>query len=188
MIEKLPGTALKFNEDTADNCYSIIAPLFAVTKGLTLSQVCELTGLESSTIQNWVKRGWVKRPENKKYGEEQVIRIILINTMRSSMELQQIAELLKFINGKVEDTSDDILEDFELYNVLCRIVYRSQEISVADEDSLNKLISGSLCGIHLKDEKSKEKLNLALRAMTLAIISGRMKDLAQEAYQTLLGA
>lgn len=187
MIENMPGTALKFNEEVANNCYSVIAPLFAVTKGLTLSQVCDLTGLESSTIQNWVKRGWVKSPENKKYGEAQIIRIILINTMRSSMELQQITYLLEYINGKVEDTSDDILEDFELYNVLCRIVYKSEKISPTDNTALDDLISGSLSGIHLKDEKSKEKLILALRAMALAIISGRMRELALTAYNSLLG-
>ncbi len=186
MVENMPGTALKFNK-AVDDCYSVIAPLFAVTKGLTLSQVCDLTGLESSTIQNWVKRGWVKSPENKKYGEAQVIRIILINTMRSSMELQQITYLLEYINGKVDDTSDDILSDSELYNVLCRIVYKSENISSTDTVALDNLISGSLGGVHLKDEKSKEKLVLALRAMALAIISGRMRELALTAYNNLLG-
>lgn len=186
-MDNMPGTVLPFNEQVADSCYSVIAPLFTVTKGLTLSQVCDLTGLESSTIQNWVKRGWVKSPENKKYGEAQVIRIILINTMRSSMELQQITYLLQYINGEVEDTSDDILEDFELYNVLCRIVHKSEGVSPTDTNAINELISGSLGGVHLKDEKSADKLKLALRAMALAIISGRVKELALTAYNDLLG-
>ena len=186
MVKNMPGTALKFYEESAENCYSIIAPLFAVTKGLTLSQVCDLTGLESSTIQNWVKRGWVKSPENKKYGEEQVIRIILINTMRAAMELQQITYLLEYINGKVDDRSDDILPDSELYNVLCRIVYKSENISPVDTNALDDLISGSINGVHLKDEKSKEKLKTALRAMALAIISGRVRELALNAYDKLL--
>lgn len=59
-MEYIPGTTLTFNNIVADNCFSLIAPLLTVTKGLTLAQVRELTGLETSTIQNWIKRGWVK--------------------------------------------------------------------------------------------------------------------------------
>ena len=119
MLELIPGTVLNFNSVAAENCYSVIAPLLTVTKGLTLAQVRELTGLEASTIQNWVKRGWVKNPEGKRYGEEQVMRIILINMMRGSMQLEQIAFLMSYINGSVEDRSDDILPDRELFNILC---------------------------------------------------------------------
>ena len=108
MLEKIPGTVLSFNSSAAENSYSLISPLLTVTKGLTLAQVTALTGLEPSTIQNWVKRGWVKNPEGKRYGEEQVVRIILINMMRGSMQLEQIAFLMSYINGSVDDRADDI--------------------------------------------------------------------------------
>ena len=85
-MEYIPGTTLTFNNIAADNCFSLIAPLLTVTKGLTLAQVRELTGLETSTIQNWIKRGWVKNPEEKRYGEEQTMRIILINMMSNIMK------------------------------------------------------------------------------------------------------
>ena len=52
MIDYLTGTVLKYSEEVAGNCYSVIEPLFAVTKGLTLSQVCDITGLKATTIQN----------------------------------------------------------------------------------------------------------------------------------------
>lgn len=192
MITNLPGTALKFHESVANECYSVIEPLFTVTKGLTLSQVCEITGLETTTIQNWVRRGWVKSPENKKYGEDQVIRIILINTMRSSMELQQIVFLLKFINGSVIDRSDDILPDRELYNILCRIVYRSDKMAAADDSTINAIIDESVKGAILNrqndNEENVQKLRTALRAMALAIIAGRIRDDAINAYNLLKGA
>lgn len=186
MIDFLPGTVLKFSEAVADDCYSVIEPLFAVTKGLTLSQVCDMTGLEATTIQNWVRRGWVKNPENKRYGEQQVIRIILLNTMRFSMELQQIEFLLEYINGEVSDTSDDILPDRELYNVLCRIVINSKNIPAEDEKMLDKLISDAVHGVELESFEAEEKLKTALRAMALAIIAGRIKNLALNAYNNLL--
>lgn len=186
MIDYLPGTVLKFSETAANDCYSVIAPLFAVTKGLTLSQVCDMTGLKPTTIQNWVRRGWVKNPENKKYGEQQVIRIILLNTMCSSMELQQIEFLLEYINGEVADTSDDILPDRELYNVLCRIVINSEKIPAENDELLDELILDAIHGVELKEAESEEKLKTALRAMALAIVAGRIKKLALNAYSSLL--
>lgn len=186
MIDFLPGTVLKFSEAVANDCYSVIEPLFAVTKGLTLSQVCDMTGLKATTIQNWVRRGWVKNPENKRYGEQQVIRIILLNTMCSSMELQQIEFLLEYINGEVSDTSDDILPDRELYNVLCRIVINSEKIPAEDGKMLDNLISDAVHGAELKDAEAEKKLKTALRAMALAIIAGRIRSLAIEAYNALI--
>ena len=42
--------------------FEALRPAFAVTGGLMLSQVVEMTGLGSSTIQNWIKRGWIMSP------------------------------------------------------------------------------------------------------------------------------
>ena len=49
--------------------FEAIRPAFVVTGGLMLSQVVEMTGLGSSTIQNWIKRGWIMSPVDKKYSE-----------------------------------------------------------------------------------------------------------------------
>lgn len=185
MIDFLPGTVLKFSESIADNCYSVIEPLFAVTKGLTLSQVCDMTGLEATTIQNWVRRGWVKNPENKRYGEEQVMRIILINMMRGSMQMDQITFLMSYINGSVEDRSDDILPDRELFNKLCSIIYVCSKNPVWDVDSLEKVIDEKIADVNITDETSLNKLRTALRAMVLAILSTQMRDLAQQAFAQL---
>ena len=185
-MEYIPGTVLKFNSAVADNCYSVIAPLLTVTKGLTLAQVKELTGLEASTIQNWVKRGWVKNPEGKRYGEEQVVRIILINMMRGSMQLEQIAFLMAYINGSVEDRSDDILPDKELFNVLCSIIYTCQQNSFADTEQLDHIIDSRLEQVKINDSVSQKKLRTALRAMALAILATQMRDLAQKAFVQLM--
>lgn len=182
----IPGTALEFNSVAKDDCFSLIAPLLTVTKGLTLAQVRELTGLETSTIQNWIKRGWVKNPEEKRYGEEQVMRIILINMMRGSMQLEQIAFLMNYINGSVEDRSDDILPDRELFNILCSVIYKCENNAVYDTEKLDAIIDESIEKATLNDDISKAKLRTALRAMVLAILSTRMRDLAQKAFTELL--
>lgn len=184
-MKYIPGTALEFDKVAIENCFSLIAPLLTVTKGLTLAQVRELTGLETSTIQNWIKRGWVKNPTEKRYGEEQVMRIILINMMRGSMQMEQIAFLMSYINGSVEDRSDDILPDRELFNILCSIIYECEQNAIYDTKELNLAIDTRIEHLVLRDELSKKKLRTALRAMVLAILSTRMRDLAQEAYMQL---
>lgn len=77
-----------------------------------------------ATVQNWVKRGWVSAPVNKRYGERQVARILLINLLRPAMRLDQIASLLRYVNGSVDDRTDDILPDDQLYNWLCTATLR----------------------------------------------------------------
>ena len=182
MIDKIPGTMLEFNQLIAEDCFSAISPLLTITKGLTLSQVSEVTGLEPSTIQNWVKRGWVKKPEGKRYGEEQLMRIILINMMRGSMQLDQITFLMSYINGSVEDRSDDILPDKELFNILCSAIYQCDNDSIYDTDKLDSIIDKSIEKAVLNDEVSIKKLKKALRTMVLAILSTRMRELSQKAF------
>ena len=82
MNKMIPGTTLKFSEQARDSAFSLIAPVLEATGGLTLSQLSKLTGLEGSTIQNWIKRGWISSTQGKKYSEKQVIRILLINMLR----------------------------------------------------------------------------------------------------------
>ena len=185
-MEHIPGTTLPFNNAATEDCFSLISPLLTVTKGLTLAQVRELTGLETSTIQNWIKRGWVKNPTEKRYGEEQVMRIILINMMRGSMQMEQIAFLMSYINGSVEDRSDDILPDRELFNILCSIIYTCQQNAVADTEYLDRVIDNRLEHAKISDGVSQKKLRTALRAMVLAILATQMKELAQKAFVQLL--
>ena len=81
MNKKIPGTTLRYNEQAKLAAYSVVAPVIEATGGLTLSQLSKLTGLEGSTIQNWIKRGWVSTTVGKKYSDKQVIRILLINML-----------------------------------------------------------------------------------------------------------
>ena len=185
MINRLPGTTIEIAVSDAAEAKSVLDNIF-MCGGLTLSQVASLTGLEPYVIQNWVKRGWVKNPEGKRYGEEQLMRIILINMMRGSMQMEQIAFLMSYINGSVEDRSDDILPDRELFNILCSIIYICEQNSVSDEKYLDKVIDAQLEKVKISDAISQKKLRTALRAMVLAILSTQMRELAQKAFAQLV--
>ena len=61
----IPGTVLEDRRSSADQIESLFSSLF-LAGGLTLSQVASVTGLESHTIQNWVKRGFLSPPRGKR--------------------------------------------------------------------------------------------------------------------------
>ena len=96
-------------------------PLIQAANGLTLSQVCSLSSLEPSTIQNWIKRGYVPHPTAKKYHERHLARILLIASLRDSMKIDRVGELLHYINGDTDDESDDIITEEALYDLFCDV-------------------------------------------------------------------
>ena len=56
----VPGTVMPLS-DISGGMFSIFRPMIEAADGLSLGQVCAITGLEYSTVQNWVKRGFVDR-------------------------------------------------------------------------------------------------------------------------------
>ncbi|MCQ2421266.1 MAG: DUF1836 domain-containing protein, partial [Clostridia bacterium] len=60
----LPGTVLEGSREDAVHVEGLFQPMF-LAGGMVLSQVSSLTGLEPYIIQNWVKRGFLARPQNK---------------------------------------------------------------------------------------------------------------------------
>ena len=59
MLPYLPGTAIPFDHRAGNDTYALISPIITATGGVSLSQLSQITGLEGTTIQNWIKRGWV---------------------------------------------------------------------------------------------------------------------------------
>lgn len=168
MSRRVPGTTLKFSEQARAEAFALVAPVIEATGGLTLSQLSKLTGLEGSTIQNWIKRGWVSSTQGKRYSEKQIVRILLINMLRGSMKLDDIASLMSYVNGDVEDTSDDIIADVTLYNILCRIIFTAEDEGAFDTVSVRKLICTELTEQPGDVHSDIEKLRKAMFVMIMA--------------------
>ncbi|MBO5163427.1 MAG: DUF1836 domain-containing protein [Ruminococcus sp.] len=171
----IPGTSINFSEQGRNSAFSLISPVLEATGGLTLSQLSKLTVLEGSTIQNWIKRGWVSSPKGKKYSEKQVVRILLINMLKGSMKLEQIAKLMTYINGDVEDTSDDIIEDVTLYNILCRIIFTAEDEGAFESDMVRGLINRELTNCAAEIRSDEDKLRKAMYVMVMAYRSSCLK-------------
>ena len=180
MIKYIPGTVLDFDSKRNSCAFDVIKPFFAFTNGITLAQVRELTGLETSTIQNWVKRGWVPSPINKRYGKRQIVRIMLINSIRRSMKIENVINLMTYINGDVEDTSDDVVSDEILFNEFCKAAYMCDTSHTCDFDVIKTIISEQVTHIPDLDETGKTKLQKTLQVMTLAFLAAQLQDKTDE--------
>ena len=116
---KLPGTAIP--RENAKDAMEILDGLF-LGGGLVLSQVTELAGIEGYMVQNWVRRGYLTPPRNKRYTERQFCRIVLINLLRDRLNIGEITDLISRINGHLDDESDDLIDDTLLYVYFVRLL------------------------------------------------------------------
>lgn len=154
-------------------------PLIRATDGLTLSQVCTLSGLESSTIQNWIKRGYVPHPVGKKYRERHLARILLISELRESMQIDRVGNLLRYVNGDTDDESDDIISEEALYDLFCDIAQKLTE-TPAPPDQIGKRVAAFLDdSVNTTDSA---KLAAALTVMANTYMANRYKQNADALY------
>lgn len=156
----------------------LLEGIFTATNGVTLSQVCEITGLEASTIQNWIKRGYVNPPVGRKYNKNQLGRIILINLLRDTFVIERIATLLSYVNGDLLDRSDDIMDDSEIYECLCDILIQPDKQVKVDVENLSHKIDGRLATFQEPFAGAKDRLKLILEAMAYACASAEFKRAA----------
>ena len=116
----IPGTVITAPTEQASQIEEQFRAMF-LGGGIALGQVANITGLAPHDIQNWVKRGFLSRPENKKYSLRQLCRILNINMLRAALPMEEICGLLQYINGSLSDESDDLIDDATLYFLFVRL-------------------------------------------------------------------
>ena len=86
---------------------------------LYVNQVCEPIssgsekGLTASMINNYVKHGYISKPEKKKYQRKQIARLIAISTLKSVFSIQEIAQTLNTL--QTETNSEQLYNAFVDY-------------------------------------------------------------------------
>ncbi len=184
-LKTLPGTALTLIEGQKNSYSERIEPLTASTGGLMLSQVEAICGIPASTIQNWIKRGWVPQTESKRYNTRQIYRIILVNLLHGGMSLDQIAEVMAYVNGDVDDVSDDIVADGDLLEWFYQIITELENEKTADVDRMSCVIDAHLCA-YKGNKANKKKLERALLIMTTSYIAGEMKRISNRLHAEIV--
>ena len=123
----IPGTALRGLRDDVEASIRQIEGMF-LGGGMIRSQMASVSGVEAHDIQNWVKRGFLSNPVNKRYSCNQFCRIVTINMLRSAMTMDKICSLLQYVNGELDDESDDLITDTKLYFMFLRLAARARHI------------------------------------------------------------
>ena len=71
---------------------------------LYVNQICppaspdKEKGLTASMVNNYVKHGYISKPEKKKYQRKQIARLIAITTLKSVFSIQEIAQTLNTLH------------------------------------------------------------------------------------------
>lgn len=171
----IPGTVLPVDMGENVSVEERFRAMF-LGGGIVLSQVAAITGLEPYTIQNWVKRGFLSPPVNKKYTLRQLCRIMNINMLKAALPMEDICSLISYVNGRLDSEADDLIDDSNLYFLFIRLASMHQLMSSADgrEEALAQILSGYEEPI----SGAKERVARALKIMLTAWAAGTLRQKA----------
>ena len=176
----IPGTVLVQPREEAKRIPQQFAAMF-LAGGLTLGQVSEISGLEPYAVQNWVKRGFLSSPERKRYSQQQLCRILCINMLKNALPMEKVCSLLGYINGQLDDTSDDLIDDAQLYFLFVNLAARVREL---DQDR-NTLLDQFLESYQEPVPGARERVRQVLQIMLTAWLAARMRQEAERMLQQL---
>lgn len=184
-LTKIPGTILERSRMGGATGEEFLDKIFYLSGGIMLAQIREIAGIDGSTLQNWLKRGWVVAPKNKLYGKDQLARILIINMMRDTMQLCDISFLLTYVNGNPERADDDIIPESRLYGYICRLLDSLTGREVLSHASLTTLIAEATVDYEEKLSGARRRLNSALEIIVLSYYANSIKHKADELTRAL---
>ena len=170
----LPGTVTT-QITQGEKGFKKIEMLLEATGGLSLSQVCAVTGLEGSTIQNWVKRGWVAHPKGKKYEEIHIARVLIINALKECIKLENIAQLMVYLNGSTEEPADYIVRERDLYNYLCSALGQLGQVDDLSRSGVESVVDSVIIDYKGPTALARARIRKALTVMIYACVCTDVK-------------
>ena len=173
----LPGTVLTVQREDAARIEDQFRSMF-LGGGMVLSQVTGITGLEAYTVQNWVKRGFLSPPDRKKYSVSQLCRLININMLKNVLPMERICGMLSYINGHLDDDSDDIIDDSRLYFMFVRLAAHYRVMH--NESGRDTLIAQELKNYVEPVPGAKDRVAHVLRIMLTAWASAQLRQTAEQ--------
>jgi hypothetical protein len=178
----IPGTVLTAQREEAVNVEQQFKSMF-LAGGMVLSQVSGITGLESYMVQNWVKRGFLAKPQQKRYSLRQLCRILNINMLKSALAMEDICGLLTYINGQLDDESDDLIDDSALYFMFVRLAARVRELDEPAER--DRILDEMLTDYQELVPGARQRVKQVLRIMLTAWVASRMRQEAERMLKNL---
>jgi DNA-binding transcriptional MerR regulator len=183
MPRTFPGTTIEVLSLEKGCSKRLFDGIFAAG-GITLSQVSVMTGLEPYLIQNWVKRGFIASPTKRMYSREQFARIIIINMLRETLQIEKICDLIHVIGGVLDDPSDDMIGDDELYHRYVDMI-ADMGFEITTKREIREAAHRATEDFTEKLPGSRAKLEKILELMLYAHISAALRRSAEEIFATL---
>ena len=178
----IPGTVITAQQEDAALIEQKFRAIF-LAGGMVLSQVSRLTGLEPYTIQNWVKRGFLTGPVNKRYSIRQLCRILNINMLKSALPMEQICGLLSYINGELDNEADDLIDDSVLYFLFVRLA--SDYARMHNAQGRDRYLEELLSDYQEPVPGAKERVAQVLRIMLTAWAAAQLRQQAEGMVKSL---
>ena len=183
MTTKYPGTTIEVLHLRKGSSKVLFDYIFSAG-GITLSQLSNMTGLEPYLIQNWVKRKFVSPPVKKLYSKEQFARIVIINMLRETLQIESICNLIHIIGGDIHDEFDDLIKDDELYHRYFDMICESC-IDSSNRSNVLQAAQTAAEGFEQQIEGTKDKLVRILQIMFYAHRASELCNSAKELLSTL---
>lgn len=173
----IPGTVLTAQREDAANIDKEFSAMF-LAGGIMLSQVAAITGLEPYDVQNWVKRKLLSPPVQKRYDINHLCRILNINMLKKVLPMERITGLLGYINGELDDRSDDVIDDSRLYFMFVRLA--SGFATMQNPAGRDSAIQAALADYVEPVPGAKDRVEKVLRIMLTAWAAAQLRDAAEK--------
>lgn len=180
---RIPGSVLSCPRAEAEGLQARFEGMF-LGGDISLSQVVAITGLEAHTIQNWVKRGFLTPPKNKHYSLRQLCRLLNIHMLRGSMSLDKICALLGYVNGRLDDEGDDIIDDTALYFLFLRLAAKADMLLQSSDRET--LLLQEMSFYNPPREEDRLKVQKVLGIMLTAYLAAYLQQQSEQMLHTLL--
>ena len=185
MLKQLPGTVIKAEVRSAHDAKVLLDNMFIVD-GIVLSQLTAITGLEPYMVQNWVQRRFLTSPVRKQYSKDQFCRIATINALRGVLQIDKITTILSYVNGHLDDDSDNILSDSLFYIYFIAAVAAAEDRAVGGLDT-KECVETAVCDFKEPFEGAKARLITSLTAMVNAYYAAEMLRAVDRTVSEILG-
>lgn len=178
----IPGTVLPASAVESQQAKEKFEAMF-LGGGVVLSQVSAITGLEPYTVQNWVKRGFLTNPVGKKYTLRQLCRILNINMLKDALKMEEICGLMTYLNGHLDDESDDLIDDSQLYFLFLRLSAHHHQMN--DPEGRDRILDQILADYQEPIPGARQRVEKVLRVMFTAWAASTLRQQAMYMVEQL---
>ncbi|MCZ2739082.1 DUF1836 domain-containing protein [Bacillus sp. MAG717A] len=161
-----------------------------------LGNLCELTSLKSTAIQNWIKRDikdMIGHPElGKKYSIDQVVILLIVRDLKSVFDFDTIRMILSALFNTITDRTDDIISPIRFYEAYAHVldfIYHHTQFPLK-ETNLREITEEQTDKLHDEfTELAKSQWHLIkgiISSTVFSVFTSHLQSTAQEMmYNTL---